>query len=272
MLPSGPYNPKSTEAEILDFWFSNKFFKPEYDPIEDKVKSTEEMKSDKREAWALICPPPNAYARPHIGNISGYAYQDAMARYARMHGKKVLVLPGKDHAGLEGEGVFVREVLEKQKRKKFDMKREDFYKEMMEYFMKNIDIARNDEKSIGLSADFDRDTFTLDPDIVEIVLDTFVEMYKDNRIYKGVRIVNWDPKARSVIADNQCLREEREGNLYYIKYPLVKQRAWKLSFYKSSILERIKSGDKTVETRALNPEEPREILWRHKSRRPDHLC
>src|SRR5260221_4127714 len=152
MLPQGPYNPKDSEKEILDYWLSNKLYKPEYDPKQDKILSTDEMKADSREAWALICPPPNAYARPHIGNISGYAYQDAMARYARMLGKKVLVLPGKDHAGLEGEGDFVREVLEKQGRNKFDMKREDFYTEMMEFFMKNIDIARNDEKAIGLSA------------------------------------------------------------------------------------------------------------------------
>ncbi len=220
-LPQGPYNPKESEAEMLKFWLDNKFYKPEYNPKTDKVETTEEMKADARKPWALICPPPNAYARPHIGNISGYAYQDAMARYARMNGKKVLVLPGKDHAGLEGEGVFVREVLEKQGRYKFDMKREDFYNEMMEFFEKNMDIALKDEREIGLSADFDRNTFTLDPDIVETVLDTFVEMYKAGMIYKGVRIVNWDPKARSVIADNQCEREEREGTLYYIKYPIV---------------------------------------------------
>ncbi|MFS8130435.1 MAG: valine--tRNA ligase [Candidatus Dojkabacteria bacterium] len=220
MLPNGPYNPIESEKAMLNFWLENKFYKPEFDPSVDKVKTTEEMKSDVREAWALICPPPNAYARPHIGNISGYAYQDAMARYARMQGKKVLVLPGKDHAGLEGEGVFVREVLEKQGRNKFEMKREDFYKEMMEFFMKNIDIAAKDEREIGLSADFDRDTFTLDPNIVETVLNTFVEMYKDQRIYKGVRIINWDPKARTAVADNQCLREERDGKIYYIKYKI----------------------------------------------------
>ncbi len=218
MLPIGPYDPKTNEQEILKNWLDNKMYKPEYNPKSDNVMSTEDMKNDPREPWALICPPPNAYARPHIGNISGYAYQDAMARYQRMKGKKVLVLPGKDHAGLEGEGVFVREVLEKQGRNKFDMKREDFYKEMMEFFMKNIDIARNDEKNIGLSADYDRDTFTLDPAVVEIVLDTFVEMYNKGMIYKGVRIINWDPKARSAVADNQTVREPREGKLYFIKY------------------------------------------------------
>lgn len=221
-LPNGPYNPQENESEILNYWLENKFYKPEYNPAQDKVLSTEEMKADVREAWALICPPPNAYARPHIGNISGYAYQDAMARYARMQGKKVLVLPGKDHAGLEGEGVFVREVLEKQGRNKFDMSREDFYKEMMDFFMKNIDTARNDEKTIGLSADFDRDTFTLDPHIVETVLDTFVEMYNDGRIYKGVRIVNWDPKARTAVADNQVEYKETQTPFFYFKYSFLK--------------------------------------------------
>jgi len=221
-LPNGPYNPQENDKQILNYWLENKFYKPEYSPSEDRLMSTEEMKADVREAWALICPPPNAYARPHLGNISGYAYQDVMARYARMQGKKVLVLPGKDHAGLEGEGVFVREVLEKQGRNKFDINREDFYSEMMEFFMKNIDIARNDEKTIGLSADFDRDTFTLDPVIVDTVLDTFVEMYKEGKIYKGVRIVNWDPKARTAVADNQVEYKESQTPFFYFKYSFLK--------------------------------------------------
>lgn len=229
-LPNGPYNPQENEQQILNYWLENKLYKPEYNPTEDRIMSTEEMKADIREAWTLICPPPNAYARPHIGNISGYAYQDAMARYARMQGKKVLVLPGKDHAGLEGEGVFVREVLEKQGRNKFDISREDFYTEMMDFFMKNIDIARNDEKTIGLSADFDRDTFTLDPVIVDTVLDTFVEMYNDGKIYKGVRIVNWDPKARTAVADNQVEYKESQTPFFYFKYSFLEpeQRAIEL--------------------------------------------
>ncbi|MDQ6984780.1 MAG: class I tRNA ligase family protein [Candidatus Dojkabacteria bacterium] len=217
-LPKGAYNPKENEQTILDRWLEACAYKPEYDPKESRVVSFEEMKNDSREAWSLICPPPNAYGRPHIGNISGYAYMDVMARFQRMNGKKVLVLPGKDHAGLEGEGVFVREVLEKQKRDKFDMKREEFYSEMMDFFENNMDIAMKDEKEIGLSADFDRDTFTLDPDIVETVLDTFVEMYNAGMIYKGVRLINWDPKARTAVADNQILYKESKTPFFYFKY------------------------------------------------------
>lgn len=218
MLPQGPYDPTKYEKEILDFWLSNQFYKPEFNPELDKVVSTEEMKKDSRVPFSIICPPPNAYARPHIGNLSGYAYQDAMGRFARMQGKKVLLVPGKDHAGLEGEGVFVREVLEKKKIDKFSLSREEFYKMIWDFNMENKEKALKDEQDIGLSADFERDIFTLDPKIVDIVLSTFVEMHNDDMIYKGTRIINWDPKARSTLADNQCIREEREGTIYYIKY------------------------------------------------------
>ncbi len=226
-LPNGVYIAKDHESEILKNWLEKGMYKPEFDPVTNKVLSTEEMKKDKRTPWSLICPPPNAYGRPHIGNISGYAYQDAMARFQRMQGKKVLVLPGKDHAGLEGEGVFVREVLEKKKINKFDLKREEFYQMMMDFNQENMKKALKDEQDIGLSADFDRNIFTLDEQIVEIILSTFVQMYKEGMIYKGVRIVNWDPKARSTLADNQCEREEREGNIYNIRYKLAKGEEYK---------------------------------------------
>src|SRR5690606_18384224 len=197
--------------------------------------------------------PPNAYGRPHIGNISGYAYQDAMARYQRMKGKKVLVLPGKDHAGLEGEGVFVRDVLEKEGINKFDLTREEFYKMIWDFNMENRAKALKDEKEIGLSADFDRDKFTLDPDIVQTVLSTFVEMFNEGMIYKGVRIVNWDPKARSVIADNQCIRKEREGTIYTIRYKLAEGEGY---IEVATTRPETMFGDTAI---AVNPEDERYV-------------
>jgi valyl-tRNA synthetase len=217
-LKEGQYNFKETEEKILKFWGSKKFFKPEFNPKTGEVNSLEEMKADTRESWSLICPPPNAYDRPHIGNLSGYAYQDALARFNRLKGKKVLMVPGKDHAGLEGEATFVRDVLEKEGKRKSEYSREDFYNRVWEHQQKFIDLIRADEKAIGLSADFDRELYTLDDKIVGTVLDTFIKMYKDGLIYKGVRIVNWDVKAQSTIPDNQCERKEAEGTLYYIKY------------------------------------------------------
>jgi len=260
-LPNGPYDPKTNESEILNFWLSNNFYKPEYDPKENKVVSTEELRNlikseiekGSNIAWSLICPPPNAYGRPHIGNISGYAYQDAMARYQRMKGKKVLVLPGKDHAGLEGEGVFVRDVLEKEGINKFDLTREEFYKMIWDFNMENRAKALKDEKEIGLSADFDRDKFTLDPDIVQTVLSTFVEMFNEGMIYKGVRIVNWDPKARSVIADNQCIRKEREGTIYTIRYKLAEGEGY---IEVATTRPETMFGDTAI---AVNPEDERYV-------------
>jgi valyl-tRNA synthetase len=220
-LPQGPYNFTESEERTLKYWLANNFYKPEYDPRQGKVMTTAEMQADDREAFALICPPPNAYGRPHLGNISGYAYQDAMGRYARMRGKKVLLLPGKDHAGLEGEGVFIRDVLEKEGTDKFSLTRDEFYQRLWDFNQQNMALALKDEQTIGLSADFDRDIFTLDPRIVDTVLSTFVEMFDQKMIYKGVRIINYDPKARSAIADNQCERKEREGMIYTIKYKLA---------------------------------------------------
>lgn len=222
-LPDGAYNYAETEARILKFWLENGFYKPEYSPINDNMQTIEEMKADPREAFSIILPPPNAYGRPHIGNISGYAYQDAMGRYARQQGKKVLLLPGKDHAGLEGEGVYIREVLEKEGTDKFSLGREEFYKRIWDFNQQNMELALKDEQTIGLSADYDRNLFTLDPRIVDTVLSTFVDMYQKKMIYRGTRIINWDPKARSTIADNQCERKEKEGEMWYIRYEIVQE-------------------------------------------------
>jgi valyl-tRNA synthetase len=219
-LPQGQYNFKETEEKILKFWHSKPFFKPEFDSKTGNVQTMEEFKNDPREKWTLICPPPNAYDRPHMGNLSGYSYMDAMARYNRIRGKRVIMLPGKDHAGLEGEATFIRDVLEKEGKKKSDFTREEFYGRVWEHQQKFVKSISDDEKIMGLSADFDRDLYTLDERIVNTVLGTFVDMYQKGLLYKGVRIVNWDVKAQSTIPDNQCIREEREGRLYFIKYQI----------------------------------------------------
>ncbi|MBN1915685.1 valine--tRNA ligase [Candidatus Dojkabacteria bacterium] len=220
MLYKGPYDPNKTEPEILKFWQENNFYKPEYNPETDKIMSFEEMKKDSRPPFSIINPPPNAYDRPHIGNISGYAYQDLFGRYNRMKGKKVLLQPGKDHAGQEGEAVFIKNELKPKGKEKKDFTREEFYKATYEYNEKNMALALKDEIRVGLSADFDRNLFTLDPKIVDTVLDTFMQMYRDGMVYKGVRIINWSPGMQSAISDNDTARIEREAELIYIKYPL----------------------------------------------------
>ncbi|MFQ5492967.1 MAG: class I tRNA ligase family protein [Candidatus Dojkabacteria bacterium] len=219
MLPKGPYNATKTEEEILKFWLDNPFYKPEYD--RDKgLLSKEEMEKDARSPFCIINPPPNAYSRPHIGNVSGFAYQDAMLRYQRILGKKVLGQPGRDHAGIQGEVLVEKIFLENKKKSKADMGREKFYKAAYAHFEKLRPLIVDDEKRIGLSSDYDRDLFTLDPKIVDTVLGTFLKMFDDNMVYKGVRIVNWDPVAQTTLADIDTERVERESQLIYINYPL----------------------------------------------------
>jgi len=134
-----------------------------------------------------------------------------------MKGEKVVLIPGKDHAGILTEIVFERELV-KQGTSKRKLGREEFYKQCYDYSMKMAEIARYNEEKVGLSADFERDTFTLDPDIVKTVLGTFIKLYSDGLIYKGAQIVNWDPKAQSTLADIDTERQAIKAKLYYIKY------------------------------------------------------
>lgn len=220
MLPKGPYNAQDIEPEILDYWLENKFFKPEYHP-EKGLQTLEEMKKDGRESFCIVNPPPNAYMRPHIGNVSGYAYQDVFLRYNRMLGKKVLGQPGKDHAGIQGEVVLEKIFRENKGKEKHEMGREKFYIASYSHFLKLMPMVMDDEQRIGLSSDYDRNLFTLDPRVVETVLGTFTKMFEDKMIYKGVRIVNWDPVAKTTLADIDTEREERDGELVYINYQIA---------------------------------------------------
>lgn len=203
-LQDGAYDPKSVEAEMLKYWRDNKFFKPE-------------TQKDTKGTFSMVLPPPNANAPLHVGHVSGYAVMDLLARYHRMKGEKVLLIPGKDHAGILTEIVFEKELV-KQGTSKRKLGRDEFYKQCYNYSMKMAENARNNEEKVGLSADFERDTFTLDPDIVKTVLGTFMKLYEDGLIYKGAQIVNWDPKAQSTLADIDTERQAIKAKLYYIKY------------------------------------------------------
>ncbi len=255
MLNKGPYSPIDIEKDIIRYWLDNKFFKPEYHSLKGLL-SEEEMKADERESFCIVNPPPNAYMRPHIGNVSGYAYQDVFLRFNRMLGKKVLGQPGKDHAGIQGEVVLEKIFYQKEGKSKYALGREAFYKKAYDHFVEMMPNIMADEQRIGLSSDFDRNLFTLDPKIVDTVLGTFMKMFKDGMVYKGVRIVNWDPKAQTTLADIDTERLDRESDLVYVKYPIIHKRAWYLSFYNENTLKSIKENIKTIETRALNPEEP----------------
>lgn len=217
MLPKGQYNPGETEKEILNFWMENNFYKPEYDGKTGRIQTEEEFLNDPRETFTIICPPPNANGNLHLGHMSGYAYQDLMGRYNRMRGKRVLLLPGKDHAGIQTEVVFEEELRNKGIDKK-TLGREEFYKQCYDFCIEKAANARSQEKNIGLSADFDRELFTLDPRIVENVMNAFKLMYEDGLIYRGKRLINWCPRCQSALADIDTEFKDSVGKFFYFKY------------------------------------------------------
>src|SRR3989344_1033125 len=219
MLPKGPYNSKQEEPEILKYWLEKQFFKPEFHP-EKGLQSTDEMKKDGREPYCFVNPPPNAYMRPHIGNVSGYAYQDVFLRYNRMLGKKVLGQPGKDHAGIQGEVTVEKIFIDEGLGDKQSLGREKFYQAAYQHFEKLMPVIMQDEQRIGLSSDYERNIFTLDPRVIETVLNTFIKLYNDGMIYKGVRIVNWDPVAKTTLADIDTEHKDQDTELVYLNYPL----------------------------------------------------
>ena len=200
------------EKEIFTLWEESGFFNP------DTMKAL--LKEDAKEPFTISLPPPNANGNLHLGHMCGYSFHDAIGRYMRMTGHPTLLLPGKDHAGIQTETAFTKE-LEKKGKNKWDMGREEFYKQCYEFCMKNASNARDQEKNIGLSADFSREFFTLDPRLTETVYETFEMMFREGMVYRDKRIVNICPYCKTALADIDTEHEERRGIFAYIKYPLV---------------------------------------------------
>lgn len=205
-IPQGPYKPIETEEKLLKQWLDSGVYSPEY-----------AEKLGAKETFSITMPPPNANGNLHLGHVSGYAYQDLMGRYQRMQGKKVLLFPGKDHAGIQTEVVYEKE-LDKKGTSKQEIGREEFYKQTYDFCMENGKNARAQEQRIGVSADFDRELFTLDPKIVDDVLQTFLMMYDDKLIYRGKRLINWCPRCQSALADIDTEYEDATSKFFYFKY------------------------------------------------------
>ena len=201
------YEPQKVEDDIYARWEKSGLFNP------DNLKG-------KNGNHCNVLPPPNANGELHIGHASGYTVMDIFGRYARMNGKKTLLLPGKDHAGIQTQVVFEK-ILEKEKGiSRSQLGREEFYKQTYDFCIGRADYMRNQEKKIGISADWSREKFTLDPDVLKIALETFVKMHADGLIYKGKRIINWCPRCATALSDVEVLHKDTPGKLYFIKYPL----------------------------------------------------
>ncbi|MDP3014833.1 MAG: valine--tRNA ligase [bacterium] len=205
-----PYNPKEVEDGIYELWEKSGFFNPDNLPI-SKTKNL------KPKTFSIIMPPPNANGSLHFGHALFIALEDLMIRYQRMRGKKTLWLPGADHAGFETQVVFDKK-LEKEGRNRFQISRDELYREMMEFTLSNKKVMENQLRKLGASCDWSREKFTLDPDIISKTQDTFIDLHKKGLVYRGERLVNWCIKHQTSLSDIETDSVEKKDSLYYIKY------------------------------------------------------
>ena len=195
------YRPELFEDKIYQKWERSGSFKP----------------AKKGKPYCIIMPPPNANAPLHVGHAMFVTVEDIFIRYQRMLGKSVLWLPGTDHAGIETQYVFEKK-LKKAGKSRFDFDRETLYKMIWDYVQKNKTSAIDQMKKLGASADWTKLKFTLDKDIVDQVLDTFIKLYNDGLVYKDLKLVNFCTKCGTAFSNLEVRHEEKKASLYYLKY------------------------------------------------------
>ncbi|PIP25372.1 MAG: valine--tRNA ligase [Candidatus Moranbacteria bacterium CG23_combo_of_CG06-09_8_20_14_all_41_28] len=200
------YNANEWENKLYALWEESGFFNP--DNIDSDIR------------YANILPPPNANGELHLGHASGYTVMDIFGRFERMKGKKSLLLPGKDHAGIQTQVVFEKKLENEQSITRFDLGREKFYEATYDFCVDRANYMRSQEKRIGLSADWSRETFTLDTEVSRRAIETFVQMYHDGMIYRGERIINWCPRCATALSDVEVIHKDIPGKIYSLKYPL----------------------------------------------------
>lgn len=197
------FDPKTTEEAIYRMWETGGFFAPK----KDKGGTP----------FSIIMPPPNANDPLHIGHAMFITIEDILIRYHRMKGDPTLWLPGTDHAGIETQFVFEKK-LAKQDKSRFNFDRETLYKMIWDYVQENSGVAVNQMKKLGASADWSAFKFTLDPDIVEKVLETFIKLHHDQLIYRGQKLINYCTKCGTGYSELEVEHTEETTKLYFIKY------------------------------------------------------
>ncbi|MGM9479428.1 valine--tRNA ligase [Pedobacter sp. GSP4] len=202
MSISTKYNPAETEDKWYSYWLSKKFFHSE---------------PDEREPYTIVIPPPNVTGVLHMGHMLNNTIQDVLIRKARMQGKNACWVPGTDHASIATEAKVVA-MLKEQGINKKDLSRDEFMKYAWEWKEKYGGIILEQLKKLGASCDWDRTRFTMEEDLSEAVIDSFIHLYKKGWIYRGIRMVNWDPAGKTAVSDEEVIRKEVNQKLYYIKY------------------------------------------------------
>lgn len=199
------YEPGKAEERWYAHWMKEGYFHSE---------------PDGREAYTVVIPPPNVTGILHMGHMLNNTIQDVLVRRARMLGKNACWVPGTDHASIATEAKVVQK-LRKEGIKKSDLTRDEFLKHAFEWKDKHGGIILEQLKKLGCSCDWERTSFTMDPEYSESVIDVFMDLYKKGKIYRSVRMVNWDPEALTALSDEEVLHKEVNSKLFYVRYKIA---------------------------------------------------
>ena len=198
------YNPKIVEDKWYSYWMENNYFN---------------SIPDEREPYTIVIPPPNVTGVLHMGHMLNNTIQDVLVRRKRMQGYNACWVPGTDHASIATEAKVVAKLKEEGIEKK-DISRQEFLNHAWDWTHKHGGIILEQLKKLGASCDWKRTKFTMDDDMSKSVIKTFIDLYEKGLIYRGYRMVNWDPVAKTTLSDEEVIFEEKQGNLYYINYKI----------------------------------------------------
>ena len=202
MAGVGKYNAQEVENHWYDYWMNQGYFRSEV---------------DERTPYTIVIPPPNVTGVLHMGHMLNNTLQDVLIRRARLKGFNACWVPGTDHASIATEAKVVAK-LKSQGIEKSDLTRDEFLEHAWEWTHKHGGIILEQLKKLGASCDWERTKFTMDPDLSESVIQVFIDLYRKGLIYRGYRMVNWDPEAKTTLSDEEVIHHERQGHLYYINY------------------------------------------------------
>jgi len=203
------YDPKSVEPKWYARWINNHDF--EADPTSSKP------------AFSIVIPPPNITGVLTLGHVLNNTIQDILARRARMKGFEVLWLPGTDHAGIGTQTAVEKYLRQTEKKTRHDLGREEFLRRTLDWQDKHGGIIIEQLKRLGCSCDWSRQRYTLDDDYVHAVQKVFVDLYRKGLIYRGRRMINWDPAAQTALSDEEVISKPQKGNLYYVRYEIAEE-------------------------------------------------
>jgi valyl-tRNA synthetase len=204
---SKSYNPAEVETATRKVWLEEKLFHADV--------------SDPGDPFAIVIPPPNVTAALHLGHALNNTLQDILVRRRRMMGDNAVWMPGTDHAGIATQTVVEKRVLAEQGKRRTEFGREEFVAKIQAWKDEYEKRITDQLVTMGCSCDFDRQAFTMDEPRARAVREAFFRMFKDGLIYRGKRLVNWDPATQTALADDEVEMEELDGHFYYLRYPIV---------------------------------------------------